>query len=155
MGDIIKSDVLCESDSDYKPRLLFLVQYRQPESVAPCLVFSLHRSYTARQQTLRLLSSEPNILLFAGRYPQLWSFEKSPIENPATRDHYSGWTGSMIAIRKAMQNGEKMHTTVVAPRINWGRVLGMDCCTGHSVDCPSPVLVNPQLSPSMLPYFTS
>jgi hypothetical protein len=53
--------------------------YRKPR-----ILFSLRHNYALRQlqQTSASFQSEPTILLFYGRYPQLWSFEK-------TQSHHS------------------------------------------------------------------
>jgi hypothetical protein len=115
------------------------INSRKPESVASC--FSLRRRnyaafYAARQQTSRLLSSQPNILLFGGRYPQLWFVGKSSIENPATRITPAGQT---LAIRNYAKWGKAAYCCSGPGTI--GAVLGMDCCRGHSInsiDCPSP-----------------
>jgi hypothetical protein len=119
----IKSNVLCESNSDYNnPDSSF---YRKPELVA-----SLRRNYAARQQISRLLSSEPNILLFDRRYSQLWSFGKSPIGNPATRK-YSGWTDSSNQNNYAKWGKAEYYCSGLWSGNNRGRVLGMDCCRGQ------------------------
>jgi hypothetical protein len=99
-----KSNVLCESDSDSSYSNPDFSFYRKPESVAVCATITL------RAKTSRLLSSEPNILLFDGRYPhwQLWSFgkvlEKSDDPGPATRIIPAGQT---LAIRTIKQMGKR------------------------------------------------
>jgi hypothetical protein len=112
----IKSNVLCESDSESRvnPDLSSSFSFnRKPELVASCLVCG---AITLRANRLRV-SYQASLISFCsmGAIHGCGPLEKVPLtnDNPATRD-YSGWTDSSNQIiRTTMQNGEKLHTTVV------------------------------------------